>query len=211
MSAIELDSLPLCETAETQPVFPFRPSSMLDYSETALYANAFSSDDMGRVLDLAAAIVPEEATLGSRRNVDMSIRRSLVRWIRVNAENVWLFEKVTALISEANISRYGFDLSGLYEPLQVAEYSEGAFFRWHKDHGSGPHAIRKLSLTVQLSDPGDYEGGEMEFLHSPEVEAAPKERGTAIIFPAYVMHRVRPITRGLRRSLVAWVSGPPFR
>lgn len=191
--------------------FAFPPRTLTNYSDTCYYENAFSDEEIERVLALAAHVEPEEATLGSERSVNPDIRRSLVRWIDVGAENVWLFDKVTALIGDANSARYGFELSGFFEPLQVAEYQEGAFFRWHKDHGGGPHTIRKLSITVQLSDPGDYEGGNMEFLHSPDLEVAYRSRGTAVVFPSYVMHRVTPIARGVRRSLVAWVSGPPFR
>ena len=191
--------------------FAFPPRTLPNYHDTCYYENAFSDDEIARVLALAADIAPEEATLGSERSVNTGIRRSLVRWMEVRAENVWLFDKVTALIGDANNVRYGFELAGLFEPLQVAEYREGAFFRWHKDHGAGPHTIRKLSITVQLSDPGDYEGGNMEFIHSPDLETADRSRGTAVVFPSYVMHRVTPVTSGVRRSLVAWVSGPPFR
>jgi PKHD-type hydroxylase len=72
-------------------------------------------------------------------------------------------------------------------------------------------SCNQMSVTIQLSDPSDYEGGDMEFLCGPEIVTAAKPIGTAIVFPSYIMHRVTPVTRGLRRSVVAWVSGPPYR
>ncbi|MFT7073376.1 MAG: PKHD-type hydroxylase [Patiriisocius sp.] len=66
-------------------------------------------------------------------------------------------------------------------------------------------------MTIQLSDPNDYEGGDLRFMINKEIVNAPKEKGTIIIFPSFIMHRVTPITKGTRQSIVGWVSGPPYR
>jgi PKHD-type hydroxylase len=79
------------------------------------------------------------------------------------------------------------------------------------DFGAGEISHRKLSLTVQLSDPAHYEGGVLQFMLNQKIVDAPKERGTVIVFPSFMMHRVTPVERGVRRSLVGWVSGHPYR
>jgi PKHD-type hydroxylase len=69
-----------------------------------------------------------------------------------------------------------------------------------------------LSISVQLSDPSEYEGGDLQFsLYGDRTVIAEKEQGTMVIFPSYMRHRVTPVTRGTRRSLVTWITGPPFR
>ena len=83
-------------------------------------------------------------------------------------------------------------------------------FTWHIDRNMGI-ATRKLSLSLQLSAPEDYEGGDLELWFGGEPVKANRERGMITFFPSYVMHRVTPVTKGVRYSLVCWVSGPPFK
>jgi PKHD-type hydroxylase len=79
------------------------------------------------------------------------------------------------------------------------------------DFGSGDISNRKLSITVQLSDPSEYEGGELQFMINQHIITAPKEKGTAIIFPSFALHRVTPVTKGARKSIVGWIGGPPYK
>jgi PKHD-type hydroxylase len=79
------------------------------------------------------------------------------------------------------------------------------------DFGTGELSNRKLSITVQLSDPDEYEGGELQFMVNQNIFTAPKDKGTAIIFPSFALHRVTPITKGSRKSIVGWISGAPYR
>ena len=73
------------------------------------------------------------------------------------------------------------------------------------------NAVRKLSFTMQLSDPADYNGGELRIKHGSEPDIARKNRGAITFFPSYVMHEVTPVTRGTRKSIVGWVTGPHWR
>jgi PKHD-type hydroxylase len=93
----------------------------------------------------------------------------------------------------------------------LTRYSDGDFFNWHLDFGAGEISARKLSMTIQLSDPDEYEGGDLQFMINEKIVTAPREKGTLIIFPSFMIHRVTPIIRGTRQSIVGWVSGPPFR
>jgi PKHD-type hydroxylase len=100
-------------------------------------------------------------------------------------------------------------LSGFQEPLQIAEYESGGHYDWHVDIGADITSGRKISASVQLSDGNGYEGGELEFLNVDSMDF-PRSLGSVIIFPSYLPHRVKPVTRGIRRSLVVWVHGNPF-
>jgi predicted 2-oxoglutarate/Fe(II)-dependent dioxygenase YbiX len=92
----------------------------------------------------------------------------------------------------------------------VVTYGVGDRYVTHIDLQPGTQAL-KLSCIVQLSGPNDYDGGALEFLVEPNVWVAPRERGTVVVFPAWMPHTVHPITRGRRRSLVVAMYGPPFR
>jgi PKHD-type hydroxylase len=201
----------LSRTPQERALYTLPPPRLPQYADVCWFEEAFSREDVARIREVAELFPPETATVGNAREIDAGIRTSVVRWVSPTTDSVWLFDRLAQLVGGCNQSRYGFDLWGLNEGLQVAEYGPGGFFSWHKDHGRDAHSIRKLSVTIQLSDPGDYEGGDMEFLFGPDVTTAPRGFGTAIVFPSYVMHRVTPVTRGVRRSVVAWVSGPPYR
>jgi PKHD-type hydroxylase len=160
-----------------------------------------------------------EGTDGSEV-ADDSIRRSVTAWLPPTDETWWIYEKLAALAERAN-RRYGFDLTGFGEDLQFTIYDRpGAFYSWHQDGLDGNVATRKLSIVVQLTEPDEYRGGELQLFDVAEdyddeeldaFTALTAERGTAVVFPSFEYHRVLPLRRGVRHSLVAWVSGPPFR
>lgn len=102
-------------------------------------------------------------------------------------------------------------MDGFTEPLQLSEYGVGHFYDWHLDMGKNDFSVRKISFVVQLSDESDYEGGELEVFSSIHPDVQPKSRGTMVIFPSYILHRVTKVTRGARLSLVGWIGGPPYR
>lgn len=135
------------------------------------------------------------------------MRVSELTWIDPDPEAQWLYHRIGMLVLRAN-EAYGFRLVGLQESLQFSRYGVGGRFDWHVDAGGKATVGRKLSVSVQLSASGDYVGGELEFLHNTGQSA--RERGTAIVFPAFLSHRVTPVTGGLRRTLIAWAYGPAF-
>ena len=135
------------------------------------------------------------------------IRKSAVMPVAPEPRFNWIFERISALALQANAERFGFDILGIYEPLQLADYGQDDFFQWHMDFGPGESSNRKLSLTVQLSAPDSYEGGDLQFMINDKTVDAPRDRGTVVIFPSFVLHRVTPVTKGRRRSIVGWFSG----
>jgi PKHD-type hydroxylase len=194
----------------TRTIYTFQPAALPDYSDTC-WIDAFTPDEAARIIELAEPLPLEDAQVGAERQLDANIRCSRVRWLPLDPSSAWIYQRIADIARGVNDSRYQFELNGLYEGLQVAEYGPGSYFHWHKDHGPGPHTTRKLSVTVQLSDEDAYEGGVMEFLHGPTVETARRKVGSMILFPSYVLHRVTEVTKGTRHSIVAWISGPPYR
>ena len=139
-----------------------------------------------------------------------TLRKSEIMFIKPGG-NEWIYDRLSNACIQANTGRYKFDITGFQTELQLASYGIKHFFDWHMDFGSGDLSNRKLSITVQLSDPDEYEGGELQFMINQTVFTATKEKGTAIIFPSFALHRVTPITKGCRKSIVGWISGPPYR
>ena len=142
---------------------------------------------------------------------DSSIRRSQISWVNNDADTKWVFEKLAIVISKMNAQYYRFDLTGFGEPLQLTNYdqSENGMYGWHTDYGGG--VSRKLSMSVQLTNPSEYEGGDLQVMAANQPQSIRKQRGLIAIFPSYVVHQVTPVTQGSRQSLVAWVSGPAFK
>jgi PKHD-type hydroxylase len=187
----------------------------LDMSNMEFYAwyeDIFTDEDLDIIEKLVSV---DDLRLGeiSGDTKDTAIRDSKIKFIESNIEsNKWIFERFTGLINNANERFFKFDLSRL-ESLQYTVYNEGQFYRDHMDLGykNPNNAVRKLSFTMQLSDPADYDGGELLIKHGSEPEVARKNRGAITFFPSYVMHEVTPVTRGTRKSIVGWVTGPHWR
>lgn len=208
---------------ERRPVLAEEPAP--PYQPFEVHPGVFSARQCERIISLA-----EERTLESARITDGSVegdgvdddgvRRSETAWLEPDESTWWIYEKLARVVARAN-RRYGFDLGGFGEDLQYTVYrAPGSFYTWHQDGLDGPLAGRKLSMVVQLSDPADYVGGELQFFevyedYEPAELAAFSEavaaRGTVVVFPAFEYHRVLPVRDGVRRSLVSWVTGPRFR
>ena len=150
---------------------------------------------------------------GGGGSIDKSIRRSKVNWINNNTDTLWLFARLGSIISRVNADYFNFDLIGFGEGLQLTNYESNILgeYNWHTDSG-GPGPCRKLSLSMQLSFPEEYEGGVLEVKDTNEqVREAPKKRGYISLFPSFLRHRVTPVTKGSRQSLVVWITGPNFK
>jgi PKHD-type hydroxylase len=144
-------------------------------------------------------------------DVNAQVRRSQVDWLSNTPDTKWVFDKLAKVTSELNIEHFRFDLTGFGESLQLTNYdqSENGMYGWHQDYGRG--VSRKLSLSVQLTDPAEYEGGNLQIMTTGVPVNIRKQRGLVAAFPSYVLHQVTPVTQGSRQSLVAWVSGPAFK
>ena len=121
--------------------------------------------------------------------------------------HAWVYERLDDALDACNREHFGFDLEDIDGDALVVDYRAGDFYQWHLDVGREA-STRKLSVSVCLSAPEDYEGGTLAF---PGLEFHDVPRGSAVVFPSFVLHGVQPVKRGRRCALVAWVAGPPFR
>lgn len=146
-----------------------------------------------------------------------SIRTTKVAWLERDAtatESLYL--KMEKIVLRLNAEHFRSDLSGL-TTLQYALYSqsEAGYFDWHIDYGrdsSDPsQEPRKITLSLQLSDGESYDGCDLEVRAAHLIDVAPRQRGVLVAFRANALHRVTPITRGIRKCLVAWAAGPEYR
>ena len=170
--------------------------------------NVFSAQEVASIISIGEDTKLEPGKTSGNDGDD--VRKCTVAFLYPNQLTGWIFDKLSKVIHDAN-QFWGFELHGLFQGLQFTKYvAPDEHYTWHADMGSTVPS-RKLSLTVSLSDPEDYEGGDLELFLSSKPTVMPKSLGTVSVFPSWTVHRVQPITRGTRYSLVAWVSGPPFK
>jgi PKHD-type hydroxylase len=194
-------------------VIPFMlgPRSSSRRRPWAAVDDVFTTDELDRIVQAGDRLASEEARVGRQGRVDPNLRTSRLAWFHTGQELDWVFERLGGAASELNDRYFGFDLFGFCERLQYSVYeAPGGHFRWHVDSGSRPYP-RKLSLSLQLSEPTEYQGGSLELMGSDQPWIAPRRRGTLIAFPSYCVHRVQPVEVGVRRAMVGWVAGPEFR
>jgi len=179
----------------------------------AWWEGAFTDQELDW-LQQKAKSATQDAQVGGGRGGENNpnIRRSELNWLHNDPECEWVFEKLSHVVSSLNADYFGFDLTGFGEALQLTNYHESrqGMYTWHQDFGSSG-ASRKLSLVLQLSDPSEYEGGELQLLTTARPTAIQKKRGLITVFPAWTLHQVTPVIKGTRQTLVAWVSGPVFK
>lgn len=180
-----------------------------------VWPKALSADECDRIIERAQTYPEQVATIGfdATTRTDAGYRTSQIRWLDVAAEKP-IVDRIMQFVHSSNRTNFGIDIIMPFD-LQFTEYHGAASgkYDWHQDVWleSDRCYDRKLSLVVQLSEPGDYTGGAFEFfgLQDPGETFAP--RGSMLIFPSWLQHRVAPVTAGLRRSLVSWVEGPRWR
>jgi len=167
------------------------------------------------ISNMDLAIEKSELGIKNTSGRDPNLRISKQSWIKEKSFCKYFFDigqKVNGLCN------WNFDIRGI-EPIQFGIYSDGGKYDWHKDQGQKLFkngSIRKISMTLFMNNPEEYEGGEfdLELFYpdkKPRYETFKLKKGSAIFFQSDVWHRVRPVSSGVRKSLVAWYSGPPFR
>ncbi|MDI3335985.1 2OG-Fe(II) oxygenase [Defluviimonas aestuarii] len=175
--------------------------------------DAFDPAECDRIIALASAAPLDDAGL-VRNTSDHNIRRADLAWLDEREGAEWVMDRIIQIVARANREAFDFALTEFAESAQVARYGaerEG-HFDWHSDIGMGAVAARrKLTMVVQLSEQDAYSGGVLELMPDANIHAAGTGRGTATVFPSFVLHRVTPVTAGERWSLTIWSHGPAFR
>ena len=153
----------------------------------------------------------KQATVSTKGIINKKIRDSHMYFISPENQYQWLFRRLTDVIIKLNERYFNFDVSGLIEGLQFTHYKgKGNYYGKHLDSIYGG-VIRKLSVSIQLSDPKKYKGGDLILHNGNKGDIMRKDQGTLFIFPSYTLDEVTPVTKGERNSLVCWVYGPSFK
>lgn len=178
-----------------------------------VWKDLFTPTELDAIEAYGDSRMPMKAEIAGRQGNTDHTRITRVTWMERNPETAWLYAKLEEIALALNKECYGFDLYGLTESLQYTVYhgEEGGHYDWHVDLGGNDVEPRKISMSLQLTDPSEYQGCDLVLQAGLGPCVADRARGTLIAFPSYVLHRVTPIESGIRKSLVIWVSGPAFR
>ena len=196
-------------------LYSFLPASARKtaYEPFITWREAFDARQVSDIINMCEKLPASDGIVGGLKgDVNTQIRVSKTAWLDNSEPHQWIYEKMAFLARSINSDFYRFNLYGFVEDMQYTIYTgdEESHYTWHIDAGKNTDCARKLSLVLQLSDPEEYEGGDLEILNGPEPLTVDKEKGMLAAFPSYVLHRVTPVTKGIRRSLVVWVAGPDF-
>ena len=178
------------------------------------WESIITGDECDAVITEFDACNYEEAFVGKEDYKTLGkVRSTAVHWVKPTK---MINRMVYGFILDANNRYFKYNISE-YETLQFGKYKVGDFYEWHQDDQIVVDPLiaqvsRKLSATVLLSDPDSYEGGELEFYCGTQNPVRPeKSKGTVIVFDSSDWHRVTPVTKGVRYSLVMWANGPMFK
>jgi PKHD-type hydroxylase len=173
--------------------------------------NVFSEVECQKIIEIGEKKCLEPALVGDDKVADKKIRKSKTSWIFPSEETNWIYYRMSGIVNNLNDNYFNFNLFGFTEGFQFTKYeAPGAHYSSHIDKMFGK-TVRKLSVVVQLSDPKDYQGGDLELCFGGTPDVMEKAQGRITAFPSYVLHQVKPVTKGIRYSLVAWVTGEPFK
>jgi len=177
----------------------------------AYLEQAFTPEECQKIIDYANGFKKINAGVSNKSELNNKIRESKVVWITPDSDVGWVYQRMTDVITKLNAGYFNFDLFGFTEGFQFTEYNApSGYYGKHVDSMFNG-IVRKLSFVLQLSDPKDYEGGELQIHLCGTPDVMKKEQGTLIAFPSPTLHEVTPITEGRRYSLVGWITGKPFK
>ena len=188
----------------------FEPEIVNDFG---VISSVFSDYECDRIVEYGEQQKMSAAGVGGHRNVSKEVRDSSITWIHTNDESAaWIYRRVSDAIKEVNEQLFKFDLWGFLEALQFTRYdAPGGKYDTHVDRFNGGMVVRKLSLSILLTNPSDFEGGDLDVWTSGKPASMVKQRGALVAFPSFILHAVKPVTKGTRHSLVGWVAGKPFK
>ena len=144
-------------------------------------------------------------------HIDTETRTSHISWIPFK-KMTDMYKDIEKVMKTTNGNHFGFDGMTITEMAQYTEYPKGGFYDWHTDNNVNfehEPVVRKISMTCLLSPENEFEGGDLELMK--EGKAAKLKQGHAIFFASFIRHRVTPVIRGNRKSLVMWFGGTPFK
>ena len=179
-------------------------------------APIFSPEQCQNIIDTGHQQKAEKAMVGHKETLggthDTKKRITTISWIPFKALPD-MYKIIEISMRQANRNHFGYEGMVITEPAQFTEYPKGGFYDWHMDADVSCEfepPVRKISMTILLSPPHEFEGGDLEFMTAG---SKPPQllQGQAIFFCSLLRHRVNKVKKGIRRSLVMWFGGPSFK
>jgi len=176
----------------------------------------FTPEQCQMIINAGRSEPKQDAEVGSKKGikggvVDTKTRTSHISWIPFK-KMVDMYKDIEKMMKATNGNHFGFENMQLTEPAQYTEYPEGGFYDWHIDNDVNfqhEPPVRKISMTCLLSPESEFEGGDLELMSEDKI--AKLKQGHAVFFASFIRHRVKPVVRGNRKSLVMWFGGTPFK
>jgi len=190
----------------TSTVWPFGLDKVATW---AWQENVFTPEECDKIINISKAKGTITAGISKEKIVNKKIRNSDIVFMFPN-ELTFAFEKLTNVITQINNNYYKFDIFGFAEGLQFTVYKKNQKYGRHVDRAFKT-MTRKLSVSVQLSNPKDYKGGDLVLYEGEHGFESKRSQGSITVFPSFVEHEVKPVTKGTRYSLVGWITGKDFK
>ena len=176
----------------------------------------FTPEQCKMIIQAGRAEPRNDAQVGNEQgiksgHVDTSTRTSHISWIPFSKMD-GMYKDLDKIMQATNRNHFGFEGMTINEMAQYTEYPEGGFYEWHVDNDVNMQhepPVRKISMTLLLSPESEFEGGDLELMSEGKV--AKIKQGHAVFFASFIRHRVKPVIRGRRQSLVMWFGGTPFK
>ena len=175
----------------------------------------FSPKQCQMIIEAGRAQPRQDASIGTSNKdggvIDTKTRTSHISWIPFS-KMPEMYKDIEKTMKATNGNHFGFDGMQITEMAQYTEYPSGGFYDWHMDsniHFEQEPPVRKISMTCLLSHESEFEGGELQL--EKEKNKVKLVQGQAVFFASFILHKVAPVTRGVRKSLVMWFGGPPLR
>jgi len=194
-------------------MIPFMPTWQSYIAHTT--GPMFTPEQCKLIINAGHSCKPEQAKVGGGIDgkSDTKKRVTTISWIPF-AKIPEMYRVIEKQISIVNLNHFMFEGVQITEPAQFTEYPKGGFYDWHMDLNAfgqtGNHPIRKISMTCLLSDTSEFTGGDLAFDDAGKNKIKLKQ-GQGVFFASFMRHRVEPVKKGVRRSLVMWFGGPPFK
>jgi PKHD-type hydroxylase len=197
-----------------QERYVFPKTSTANQTNYYWFQEGFTPEELIRIEELTQDL---DFVKGQTESGEESpqMRNSQIKWVPFSPETKWIYDKLGEYAWEANQEMFQFDIDYMPENIQYTEYygSDEGGYEWHMDIGSTDNMnLRKISITVQLSDSDEYEGGDLQlWMGGTQPYTAPRGKGNVIVFPSFMLHRVTPVTSGTRKSFVIWLGGGHYK
>ena len=193
------------------------PQLHVPLEDIVVWGQGFDDTEIKDIIALGELADFNKGSIGGKKEnipkVDLDIRNTDVSWLEPNEQSQWLYERVKQIVARVNYDKFQFDLYNI-QALQYGKYKKDGHYAWHIDCGQNLDVHRKISFIVGLTDPDEYEGGELLFNLSGnpnDPHTLKIKKGDLLAFPSYIPHKVTPVTAGERLTLVTWATGPRFR